>query len=269
MLPSSLESDLKNIIKQAGDLLVNFWHRWDSKSSSYSQASKKKNGQGLVTEADLKTEQFLISALGDLLPDANFWAEESGKSGSPSDYTWVIDPLDGTRNFAHHLPYFCISIALTYHDEPIIGVIYNPLADELIYAQKGTGAFCNDMKLGIAPPEAFADSFIAVGIPYARSQRQSIMAAIDHLAGRVAAMRHMGAVALDMANLAMGRFDGVIFTHLSWWDVAAAVAIIKESGGTIADMQGNSLTPNYQGCIAGSPLVFDAVYELFKKSTEI
>lgn len=250
VIPSTIELQLKQIIKQAGSLLLSYWHKKEIRIN-------KKADKSLVTEADLATEKLLITELQKLFPPADFLTEESGQLGSNNNgYRWVIDPLDGTRNFAYHIPYFCISVALTYQNKPIIGVIYNPILDELFYAQEGKGAFCNDQKITIATPSSFSTSFIAFGLSSTAKYRVPMMKAAQKLVGKVAAVRHMGAVALDMANMAIGRFDGLLFTHLAWWDVAAGMLLIQEAGGQVREIGGKPLGPDYKSCIAGSELVF-------------
>ncbi len=256
MIPKNIDSELKTIIKEAGKLLLVYWNKKEIKKD-------KKSDKSLVTEADLASEKLLIDRLQALFPQADFWTEESGQLGSNKNgYRWVIDPLDGTRNFAYHIPYFCISVALTYQDKPIIGAIYNPILDELFFAAEGKGAFCNDTKIAISSPKSFADSFIAFGLSYTPQQRIPVIKAAQKLVGTIAAVRHMGAAALDMANMAIGRFDGLMFAHLSWWDVAAGVLIIEEAGGKVREIGGNPVGPDYKSCIAGSELIFDNLQRL-------
>src|SRR3990167_4386875 len=178
----------KQIMKEAGSLLLSFWSK---------PVLIMKKGKSIVTPADLAVEKFLIDRLSALVPEANFLAEESGLSGDSTDsYQWVIDPLDGTRNFARHIPYFCISVALTHHDDPLIAAIYNPLLDELFFAIKGQPASCNGTLIRVSQGVVLTESTIVV-----RPDR------MHDIVGQVAAVRHMGAIALDLANLAAGRFD--------------------------------------------------------------
>jgi myo-inositol-1(or 4)-monophosphatase len=256
MVPNNVDSELKKIIKEAAFLLLLYWDK-------PIQKNKKENGS-IVTQADIESEKLLIERLSALMPQADFWSEESGQSGAKdTGYRWVIDPLDGTRNFAYKIPYFCISVALTYHDEPILAVIYNPIQDELFFAKKGEGAYCNDQKIAVSDPQTFKECFIAFGLSYATKHRPEMIKAAQKLVGRVAAVRHMGAIALDMANTAMGRFDGVMFTHLSWWDVAAGILIIEEAGGVVRQINGEPLGPDYTTCLAGSTFVFERLQGLF------
>ncbi len=259
MIPDTIKLELTALMKEAGKLLLFYWNKKNLKID-------KKGDKTLVTEADLASEKFLIDSLQKLFPIADFLTEESGAFGSnKSGYCWVIDPLDGTRNFAFHIPYFCISVALTYKDRPIIGAIYNPIVDELFYAQEGTGAWCNDIPLRVSTPPSFTESFIAFGLSYTRSPayRLPVIKAAQKLVGTVVAVRHMGAVALDMANVAIGRFDGLMCISLCWWDVAAGTIIIEEAGGKVREINGSRLGPHFTSCIAGSPLIFDNLVKLF------
>lgn len=248
---------VKPIIKEAGDLLLSFYHKrltW-----------KEKGGDnGFVTEADIASEQFLIKSLTPIIPQASFFAEESGKKGE-NDYCWVIDPLDGTTNFAHNLPYFCISVALTYKKVPVFGMIYQPLLNELFYAQQGKGAWFNDQPLKLKEMP-FEKSLIAIGLPYAKNERYAYILENTWAISRQAyAIRHFGAVALDIAYVAAGRLDGVIFSDLGWWDVAAGIAILEEAGGKITDFEGKMVGPEYQSFIgAGNETVHQRLKLLLK-----
>lgn len=254
MIPKQIETELITIVKEAGSLLLSYWGV---------PLAKNKKSEGFVTEADIAVEQFLMNALRDLFPAADFWAEESGTSGSNNNgYQWIIDPIDGTRNFTHCIPYFCISVALTYYNKPVHAVIYNPIKNELFYAADGQGAYCNELPITVSGSTLLEHSFIAFGLPYAREQRYAVVNIAQKVAAQAGAVRHMGAVALDMANMAMGRFDGLLFTHLSWWDVAAGMLLVKEAGGCVTDLQGQTIDPSYAGCIAGNPLLYTQLYQL-------
>jgi len=253
------------IMHEAGKLLLSYYHQrlnW----------KEKEGDNGFVTEADIASENFLIQSLTSIIPGASFFAEESGKSEGQSDYCWVIDPLDGTTNFAHGLPYFCISIALTHKNVPVFGVIYQPLLNELFYAQKGKGAWLNEAQLSVnlsgacgrtqiktESSEFLTESFlkksiIAIGLPYAKNEEYAyILENTWTIAREAYAIRHFGAVALDIAYVAAGRLDGVIFSNLGWWDAAAGMVILSEAGGTITDFQGNQVGLGYRSFIgAGS-----------------
>lgn len=246
------------IIKQAGDILLGYYNT--------ALTRREKPGHGFVTEADLASERFLIKKLGALVPEASFFAEESGKTGrTNADYCWVIDPLDGTTNFACGLPYFCVSVALTYKNKPVFGMIYQPLLKELFYAVEGQGAYLNGNRIRVSRLDV-AQSVIAVGLPYAKDTHYAhLLRESGHIAKKVYAIRHFGAVALDLAYLAAGRFEGVIFEELGWWDIAAGMVLVSEAGGLLSDFEGLVLTPEYRSCVAtNSPTLQGELMKLLK-----
>lgn len=246
------------IIRQAGALLLAYFHQplsWTVKQD-----------KSFVTQADLASERYLIEQLTKLMPDAQFYAEESGASGQGnSPYCWVIDPLDGTTNFAHGLPYFCISVALTYNNEPIFGMIYQPLTNELMHGQQGRGAFINDEPIKTSSLE-FPEAVVALGLPYLRQQEYTdLLEKGREIAKQAYAIRHFGAVALDIAYLACGRLEGVVLRKLGWWDVAAGIVIVQEAGGVMSDFEGKVVGPNYRSFVAAcSPQVHQKLLNLLK-----
>ncbi len=247
------QKELEPIIRKAGDILLSYQGKQLTRT--------QKERHGFVTQADLASEQYLIEELSKLLPEAAFWAEESGKSGE-SEYCWVIDPLDGTTNFSYGLPYFCISVALTHRDVPQVGVVYQPLLNEFFYAQQGEGVFLNGQPITVSGPERFDRSLIAVGLPYPAEERTHMVGIARVVSGKAHGIRHFGAIALDLAYVAAGRLDGVIFGGLAWWDVAAGMLLIQEAGGIVSDFQGNQLNPQYKTCIGGGPMVYTTLKEI-------
>ena len=251
----SLQKPLRIVLKKAGSLLLSYWGK--------PMIAEHKKDAGFVTQADLDSEQFLMEELNKLMPESDFWAEESGQSGlNNNGYRWVIDPLDGTTNFARHLPYFCISVALTHHDEPIIGAIYQPLQDEFFYAEKGTGATLNGHPISVSHPEYFKQALIAFGLSYRQEKRPKLIEATQVVLMKARGVRHFGAAALDLANVACGRFDGVMFSYLSWWDIAAGILLISEAGGKSSSFSGVPLKPDFTTCMAGGPFVYDQLHKL-------
>ncbi len=250
----NFQKELESILNKAGQILLSFY----GKKLEITQKAQN----GFVTQADRASEEYLIAALKKLFPQASLYAEESGKSGNPSDYCWVIDPLDGTTNFAHQIPYWCISVALTHKNVPIVGAIYNPILNEFFYGEQGKGAWCNGALIHVSEPQKFGDALIAVGIPYTHG------VPVIHLAERVAnhafGIRHLGAIALDLANMAAGRLDGVVLTGLAWWDVAAGMVILTEAGGRITDFEGKLLVPGYKTAFAGGKIVYTNLVSLIK-----
>lgn len=253
-----LSQKIEPIIKKAGEILLSHFRK-------VIHVEHKYHG-GLVTEADIASENYLKTELGRLLPDAAFWAEESGKSGE-APYQWVIDPLDGTTNFAHGLPYFCVSVALTYKHKPVIGVIFQPLMNEYFLAVEDRGAFCNDNPIHISPVKSMAESMIVVGLPYAKSgYYRELLNDFKKAALKSFAIRHFGAAALDLAYVAAGRMDAVFFEKLAWWDVAAGILLIKEAGGIITDFNGKEINPSFVSCLATSARLHPALLKLLKNA---
>jgi myo-inositol-1(or 4)-monophosphatase len=246
------------IIRQAGAIVLSYFNR-------PLVCSDKGEDKGFVTQADLASEQYLIEQLAPIIPGAAFIAEESGEQcGAASDYCWVIDPLDGTTNFAHGIPYFCISIALTYKQEPVFGMIFQPITHELFYATKGQGAMGSEGKVQVTA-QPISQAIIALGLPYAKDdQYASLLAASAAVARECYAIRHFGAVALDAAYVACGKLGGMFFERLEWWDIAAGVVLIQEAGGTITNFEGKKLNRAYESCVAGAPKIHQRLQELVK-----
>jgi len=189
----------------------------------------------LVTEYDLKSEQIIIEHIKEQYPDHLILAEESGgETKNYKNYKWIIDPLDGTVNFAHNLPIFSISIALEYNNEIVVGVIYNPILKELFYATKGGGAFLNDIPITVSNNDNYKNSFLVTGFPY--NVDKNPYSCVDTFVKVVLEgipIRRLGSAALDLAYVACGRFDGFWEINLNPWDVAAGFLIVKESGGRV------------------------------------
>ncbi len=198
--------------------------------------SSKQGINNLVTEYDTKSEEFIIRNIKKAFPEHRFLAEESGKTAfkSGKEVTWVIDPLDGTVNFAHALPIFSVSIAAEYDGELLCGVIYHPMLDQLFYAEKGKGAFLNESKISVSDNSDFRKSFLVTGFPYNVSQNPCNC--IDHFVQIIKdgiPVRRLGSAALDLAYVAAGIFDGFWEVNLNPWDVAAGAILVEEAGGRV------------------------------------
>lgn len=206
-----MREQLQNCIRQAGVLAMSYY------GCPLTRVPKK---NGFATQADIAVEQFLIQSLGAIAPEASFYAEESGQSGNHHNgYCWVIDPIDGTTNFARSIPYFCISVALTFNGEPVVGIIYQPVLDELFYAQQGSDAWLNGIRLSKQSDQSGIK--LVVASPWSSSRKP---------VKRGYAPRYFGAVALDCAYLASGKIDGLEFSSVFWWDIAAGILMLKEAG---------------------------------------
>jgi myo-inositol-1(or 4)-monophosphatase len=205
------------------------------------QVSRKGPGD-FVSTADHKAERTLRAELSKARPGFGFLMEESGETpGSDEKQRWIVDPLDGTTNFLHGIPHFCISLALEREGEIVAGVIYDPTRDEMFWAEKGIGAYVNDRRLRVAGRTKLDDTVIATGIPYReRGHHESYLETLGAVMGATAGVRRMGAAALDLAYVAAGRYDGFWEFGLSAWDIAAGILIVREAGGQVSDPGGGA-----------------------------
>lgn len=196
--------------------------------------SSKEGKHNLVTEYDHKAEKQIIEFLARQVPGSRFLAEESGGSGPPKGLLWIIDPLDGTVNFAHNIPVFCVSIGLEKDGQLFCGVVYQPLLHELFVAEKGRGAFLNGNPIRTSPVASLQQSILATGFPYNISENP--FHCIDHFIDILKLgipIRRIGSAALDLAYTASGRFEGFFEVGLAPWDCAAGQLLIEEAGGKV------------------------------------
>lgn len=188
----------------------------------------------LVTEIDKEAERMLLAFVKENYPRHAILSEESGSFESDSEYLWVIDPLDGTTNYAQGLPIFSISIALKYQGETVLGVVYSPVTDQMFVAIKGQGAYLNGIRIGVSAKKELIDSVLATGFPYDITKTpHNNLAYFSELSLKARAIRRMGSAAYDLACVAAGRFDGYWEMNLSPWDVAAGMLLVTEAGGSI------------------------------------
>jgi myo-inositol-1(or 4)-monophosphatase len=202
------------------------------------QVSKKGPGD-FVTNSDKRTEKIIMNELSLARPDYSFLAEESGLSNKISEYRWIIDPIDGTTNFLHGIPNFAISIGLEKNKEIICGMIFNPITNELFYAEKGKGAYLNNSRIRVSSRKNIDECVVLTGGPVLSYKNKEIFfKEYENVTRKVAATRKLGSSALDLAYLASGRCDGVFERNLNYWDIAAGIIIVKEAGGTVTDFKG-------------------------------
>lgn len=198
----------------------------------------------LVTEADVASEKLIIERIRSHYPRHAILAEESGASemlAGSSDWKWIIDPLDGTTNYAHGYPCFCVSIALEHAGEIQIGVVYDPTRDEMFAAEKGQGANLNEKPMRVSQVEDLNAAMLCTGFPYNVRERPNFARDFVNFTMNAQAVRRDGSASLDLAYLACGRFDGFWEDGLNAWDVAAGVLLIEEAGGRVTDYQGARL----------------------------
>jgi myo-inositol-1(or 4)-monophosphatase len=230
------------------------------------QVSVKGPGD-FVTQADLKAERTLRAELSRARPGFGLLMEESGSSaGSDPRHRWIVDPLDGTTNFLHGIPMFCISIGLERDGEIVAGVIYEPVRDEMFWAEKGLGAYVNDRRLRVSARRNLAESVIATGIPSIRAKIEHAiyLKALTPIMRAAVGIRRCGAAALDLAYLAAGRYDGYWEWGLSPWDIAAGTVIVREAGGYVTDLNGGDGSMESGNVLAGNPHIHPLLAALLR-----
>ena len=200
----------------------------------------KKGAADFVSAADLKAEQTIFEMLEKARPGYSFLGEERGLiEGTDKTHTWIVDPLDGTTNFLHAIPHFAINIALQREGAVVAAVTFNPVTNDLYWAEKGKGAFVNDRRLRVAARTRLDEAVLATGIPFlGHGQHGRFLKELHQVSQRVAGVRRFGAAALDMAFVAAGRFDGFWERDLGVWDVAAGILLITEAGGKVTTADG-------------------------------
>lgn len=205
------------------------------------QVSRKGPGD-FVSTADKKAEDILYKELKKARPSYGFILEEGGAIASEDEHTWIIDPLDGTTNFLHGIPHFAISIGLQKGTEMIAGVIYDPIKDELFYAEKGGGAFLNERRLRVSARRNVADAVLATGVPtiaHSIEAHAQFQKALISIAPSISGIRRFGSAALDMAYVAAGRYEGYWESGIQSWDIAAGIVLVREAGGYVCDLKGD------------------------------
>lgn len=197
-----------------------------------------KGNINLVTEADLASEKLIVERINSYYPRHAILAEESGASLITNEFKWIIDPLDGTTNYAHGYPCFCVTIALEHNGEIILGVTYDPTRDELFAAEKGNGATLNGRTIRVSEAEKLGESLLVTGFPYDFAKRDKFENNLKTMLLAARGVRRDGSAAIDMAYVACGRFDGFWEEGLSPWDVAAGLLLIEEAGGQVTCYNG-------------------------------
>lgn len=220
----------------------------------------------LVTEADLAAESLIIDRINSHYPRHAILAEESGASeeiaAGKSDWKWIIDPLDGTTNYAHGYPCFCVSIAVERAGAIEIGVVYDPSRDEMFAAERGQGATLNDRPICVSTVDDLNNAMLCTGFPYNVRERPNFARDFVNFTMTAQAVRRDGSAALDLAYLACGRFDGFWEDGLNAWDVAAGVLLIEEARGRVTDYRGDPLNIYTPKVVATNGRVHDAMLRI-------
>lgn len=228
---ASLRPFLLSLAEGAGNILVKHYQR-------IHKIERKKNA-GIVTEADKHSEAYLIDQIFRKYPNSSILAEESGQHKGDSSLVWIIDPLDGTTNYAHGFPWFCVSIGVLKDGKPAAGVIFNPLSKEMFFAEVGRGAYLNRKMIQVSKTAALKDSLLGTGFYYMKgTSLRAEMEIFTKMNEYALGVRRPGSAALDLAYVASGRYDAFWEKHLSPWDVAAGFVLVTEAGGRISNYCG-------------------------------
>jgi myo-inositol-1(or 4)-monophosphatase len=217
----------QSIALEAGALLMSYFGKVEV---------EYKGDVDLVTEADRETEKLIVQRLRALWPQHDITGEEGTRTKSGSEFRWYIDPLDGTTNFAHGYPVFCVSIALEKNGERIAAVIYDPTRNELFTAEKGSGAQLNGRPIRVSKIAKLSECLVATGFPSHKRHKNPNIYFYHHITLRTHGVRRAGSAALDLSYVACGRFDGYWEFNLNPWDTAAGVLLVQEAGGTVTGL---------------------------------
>jgi myo-inositol-1(or 4)-monophosphatase len=228
----------------------------------------RKGPADFVSAADTKAEQMVRQELQRARPGYSFLLEEGGRvEGEDKQHVWIVDPLDGTTNFLHGLPHFCISIGLARDNEVIAGVIYDPLKDELFWAEKNNGAYLNDRRLRVSARKQLDEALLATGIRFrlheGRPIKEKFIGQLQSVMGRLAGIRRLGSAALDLAYVAAGRYEGFWENGLEPWDVAAGVLIVREAGGFVTEIGGRRYELGAPDILAANDALHEPLVRLF------
>ena len=245
------------IAREAGALLMDFFH---------SRVKIEYKGEAdLVTAADRASEKLIRERIKNHWPAHDILGEEEGLTDTGSDYRWYLDPLDGTTNFAHGFPVFCVSMGLEHKGRRVAGVVYDPTRDEMFSAEQGRGAYLNDQPIHVSKIEKLGESLVATGFPsYKRHQNPNIHF-YHQITLRTHGVRRAGSAALDLCYVACGRFDGFWEFNLNPWDTAAGVLMVEEAGGRVSDYEGNYYATDGRKTLASNGLIHDALLREFKE----
>ena len=229
--------DLIYIAKESGEIIR------QAHGTRFSIEIKSDNVKNLVTEVDKKSEKTITDFIRKKYPSHSILAEEGGETKSSSEYLWVIDPLDGTTNFAHGLPIFSVSIGLQYKGETVAGVVYDVMRDVIYSAEKGSGAFENGKKISVNSNEIIEESLLVTGFPYNVAENpEKVFERFIEMLKVARAVRRLGSAAIDFCYVANGVFDGFWEVHLNPWDICAGKLIVEEAGGKVTDFTGNQIS---------------------------
>jgi myo-inositol-1(or 4)-monophosphatase len=254
--PANLVPVMQSVAREAGTLLMEYFRQ--------RVKIEYKGDVDLVTVADRKSEALILERIRREFPSHDVMGEEGTRIETGSDYKWYVDPLDGTTNFAHGYPVFCVSLAVEQKGQRVAGVIYDPTRDEMFSAEKGSGAQLNGERIRVSLTTTLGESLVATGFPSHKRHKNPNIYFYHQLTLRSHGVRRAGSAALDLCNVASGRYDGFWEFNLNPWDTAAGVLIVEEAGGRVTDFSGGLFQIASRETVASNGLIHDALLAEFQ-----
>jgi myo-inositol-1(or 4)-monophosphatase len=256
--PSSFLPPVTELAREAGALLLTYFDRQIK--------IEYKGDADLVTAADRASEKLIMGKLRELWPAHELVGEEGTRDNTgTSDYRWFVDPLDGTTNFAHGYPVFCVSIGLEYRKELVAGVIYDPTRDELFSAARGTGATLNGKPIHVSKTKTLSESILATGFPSHKRHKNPNIHFYHQITLRSHGIRRAGSAALDLAYVASGRYEGFWEFNLNPWDTSAGVVLVREAGGLVTKFDGSDFNIDSRELLSSNGLLHEELKQNFSE----
>lgn len=253
-------SSVRSVVRNAVDFLLEQRGIFDA------SVIEQKGLNDLVSYVDRASEQMLVNGLRELIPGAGFITEEHTLTIVDRDWQWIIDPLDGTTNFIHGVPCYCVSVGLTFKGRLVMGVVHEANLDECFYGWSGGGVFMNDVPVQVSATTKLSESLLATGFPYTDfSQMESYMSVFSHVMRHSRGLRRLGSAAVDLAYVACGRFDGFYEYGLSPWDVAGGAFLVQEAGGRVSDFSGGDDFITGREILACNSQIHSELLEVLKR----
>ena len=246
---------MAEIAREAGELLMTYFRGGFT--------VQYKGDADLVTEADRASETLIRQRIRRLWPGHDILGEEEGLVDTGSDYRWYVDPLDGTTNFAHGFPVFCVSMALEYKGRRVAGVVYDPTRDELFSAEQGSGAFLNGKAISVSKIATLKESLVATGFPSHKRHKNPNIYFYHQITLRTHGVRRAGSAALDLCYVACGRMEGFWEFNLNPWDTAAGVLLVEEAGGRVTSFDGSAFKIDSRETLATNGRIHEALMHEF------
>ena len=258
-----LKTTLINAVKAGAAELSRFFNK------SF-VVSNKEGINNLVTEADHASEKAILDVIKKDFPDHYILSEEVGEIVQDSSYKWIIDPIDGTVNFAHSIPLCCVSIGVEYNGEIVLASVYNPIMNELFFAEKGKGATLNDKPIRVSKKQKVLNACLVTGFPYTYlDMANGPLQIFEKLIRKGIPVRRLGSAATDLCWVAAGRFDGFYEHKLQAWDSAAGYLIVEEAGGKVTDFKGNKFSPYQPHILATNGEIHDEMLAVINNERQL